>query len=285
MGTPKETVMQDRICLNLSALIHLDLQTQLEASAGAGFRAVGLRSINVENFLAAGRSLKIASSLLEEFGLKSIEYNYFPNWIYCDEHARRAMLLRFDTFCSQAAALGTDNSILVAGTLFDGGNDVLDYELAARNLREIARVARTYNLIVGIEFLPWTRIDSVGKAWTLVREVDADNIGIVLDSFHYFEGSSTVEELHSVPADSIVLCHLNDMDTFDGDILTRTREQRVLPGEGQYRNDEILRYLEDDGYTGYYSLEVLNKGYREMDPLEIAQRCRKSMEDLLSAYS
>jgi len=276
--------MQERICLNLSALIHLDFPRQLEISAKAGFTAVGPRSVNLDKYLAEGASLDDARRLLDDYGLTSIEYNFFPNWLYCSDSERTAMVGRFDSFCRQAAALGGDNTILVAGSLHEGRNDVLDYPLAVRNLREIARIASTYNAVIGLEFLPWTRIDSVGKAWTLIREAGSENAGIVLDSFHYFEGSSTAEELHSVPVEKIVLCHLNDMDTFDGDILTRTRELRVLPGEGQYRNDEILAYLNTGGYDGYCSLKVLNKGYREMDPLEIARRCRTAMEDALRGY-
>jgi sugar phosphate isomerase/epimerase len=277
--------MQNRICLNLSALIHLDFPQQLIQAAEAGFHAIGPRAVNVDRYLAAGYSLKDASSLLDTYGLKSIEYDYSPNWVYCDDDERTAMIGEFDGFCATAAALGGDGSILVTPTLFDGRNGVLDYPLAVRNLREIARVARSYNAVVGVEFLPWTRIDSIGKAWTLMREAGSENAGIVLDCFHYFEGSSTVSELHAVPVERIALCHVNDMNTFEDDILTRTREQRVLPGEGQYKIDEILTYLKDGGYKGYYSLEILNKSYQEKDPGEITERAKRAMDSLLSNYS
>lgn len=275
--------MQEKICLNLSALLHLDFEQQLEVSARAGFRAVGPRDINLQEYLSAGHSMEDALRLMERFGLKSVEYNFFPNWIYAADSERGGMLSSFEEFCTKAAALG-EGSIIVAPVSFENRNDVLDYELAVNNLQELSRVADSFGVLVGVEFLPWTRIDSISRAWDIVREADMENAGIILDSFHYFEGSSTETELRKVPVEKIFLCHLNDMNTNEGDILTRTREQRVLPGEGHYQFGEILSYLKDNGYRGYYSLEILNKSYRDKDPLEIALRAKKSMDDLLAAY-
>jgi len=274
------TIVEKKICLNLSALIHLDFEEQLRVSSQAGFQAVGIREVNLINYLSSGKTLKDAGMLLDQYGLKSIEYNYFSNWIFADSEERTKMTGRFDFFCQSAVMTG-ENQVLVAPVSYENKNDLKDNAAAVRNLKEIGNIARSYNTRVAVEFLPWTQIDSIESAWDIVHEVDMENVGIVLDTFHYFEGRSTVEGLHLVPVDKIFICHIDDMDTVEGDLLTRTREHRVLPGEGKYHFDEVLSYLEGHNYGGYYSLEILNKDYYKKDPLELALSAKRSMEDLL----
>jgi 2-keto-myo-inositol isomerase len=273
--------VENRICFNLSALIHLDFKQQLQSASQAGFRAVGIRDINIEAFLSAGNSLMDARSLIDQYNLKSVEYNFFPDWIYAREADRRKRLQEFEHFCACAAALG-DDPVLIAPVAYKNRNKIYNFSLAVQNLRELGRVALVYGARVAMEFLPWTRVNSIETAWEIVHEADMDNIGIVLDAFHYFEGNSTTEGLRSVPVGKIFLCHLNDMNTRNGDLLTRTRECRVLPGEGFYPLDEIISYLESGQYKGYYSLEILNADYKELDPYILSSRAFKSAVSILS---
>ncbi len=275
--------MENRICYNLSALIHLDFEQQLLAASQVGFRAVGVRDRNLENYLSAGNSLADARHLLHKYKLISVEYNFFSNWVYAQDGELVKVLQDFDHFCACASALG-EEPVLIAPVAFENRNSTYDFSLAVRNLQELGRVAAPYGGRVAMEFLPWTRINSIETAWNIVRGADRENIGIVLDTFHYFEGSSTKEGLREVPVEKIFLCHLNDMNTRDGDILTRTRECRVLPGEGFYDLGEIISILEMKGYTGYYSLEILNTEYRNLDPTVVSSRAYASMHEILGAY-
>ncbi|WP_319477912.1 sugar phosphate isomerase/epimerase [Marispirochaeta aestuarii] len=275
--------MENRICYNLSALIHLDFEQQLIVASRAGFRAVGVRDRNLEDFLSAGNTLTDARHLLDKNKLISVEYNFFSNWVYAQDGELARVVQDFDHFCACASALG-EEPVLIAPVAFENRNTIYNFSLAVRNLRELGRVAAAYGGRVAMEFLPWTRINSIETAWDIVRDADRENIGIVLDAFHYFEGSSTKEGLREVPVEKIFLCHLNDMNTRDGDILKRTRECRVLPGEGSYDLGEIISILEMKGYTGYYSLEILNTEYRNLDPARVSSRAYASMHDILGAY-
>lgn len=272
--------MEKKICLNLSTLDSLDFESQLRISAQAGFNAVGLRDHKVKEYLSQGKKPSDIGKLLATHGLSSIEYDFFPNWAYCHDNEREEMLERLESFSAVAQAMG-EESILVTPVSFEKRNDVSNPHLAALNLKEMSKIVASHGNRIAIEFLPWTRIDSARKVWEIVREVNLDNVGIVLDSFHYFEGPSTKQQLSEIPIEKIFLVHLNDLKETEGDLLTLTREFRVLPGEGRYKFDEILSILENKGYTGYYSLEIMNKSYAARDSLELAKDSMRSICRLL----
>jgi len=273
--------MQRRLCLNLSTLDGTDLETQLRVSREAGFNAVGLREKQVKAFLESGRSLKNVREIIDTHGLTAIEYNFFPNWIYALADERGAVQTRFRDFCSTASELGCH--VLVAPTSFEGRNNSLDYETAADNLKEMARIADDHDCTVGIEFLPWSPFNSISRAQELLERAASENVGIVLDTFHYFEGSRSRTALERIPIESIVLVHIDDVEAVDADILTKCREHRVLPGEGVYPFDEVLSYLDEHSYRGYYSLEILNPELAAGDPAIIAREAMRSMEQLLGS--
>lgn len=270
-----------RLCLNLSTLDHADLETQLRASSAAGFRAVGPREKQVAEFLRRGRTFDDARALLDECGLVAVEHNFFSNWICTHAGERPVMLRRFRDFCTTGRELGC--SIVVAPTSHEGRNDRLDYETAAENLKDMATVARELDLTIGIEFLPWSPFNTVAKAWELVRRTGRENVGIVLDTFHYFEGPHSRTELEQIPIEAIVLVHIDDVEDADVDILTKCRGHRVLPGEGVYAFEEILTWLDERSYSGYYSLEIMNAGYSKRDPAAIAREAYASMQRLLGS--
>ena len=78
--------MVDLMCLNLATLRRLDYEAQLKTSARAGFHAVGLQMVAVEKYLASGRSLAEARSVLDALGLVAPEMNFIPR---LDLHPRK----------------------------------------------------------------------------------------------------------------------------------------------------------------------------------------------------
>ena len=113
--------MEQRVCLNLASLKHLDYESALTASAKAGFRAVGLQEVQVERYLASGHTLAKARLFLDSLGLAAPEMNFFPGWIYARGEARIAAFRRFAHFCELATALG--QRIIIVTTSDEGTPD------------------------------------------------------------------------------------------------------------------------------------------------------------------
>lgn len=269
-----------RVCLNLSILAHLDFEKELSIASQAGFKAVGLRMNKLLDYLAEGNTPAQARQLIDQYGVDPVEMNFFSNWIFAPREKRPDVLARFREFASIAEQMGC--RILVCPTGYeDAANQ--DEGMAVENYRAICAIAAEHDLVAGLEFVPWSEVGDVKKAWDIIKQVDHPNGGLVLDCFHYYEGGSTLAELKEVPVEKVIMFHLTDVERVSTDsLVTLCRNHRPLPGEGEYDFGPLLKYLADGDYQGYYNLEIMYPGYQTLDGLEIAKRARQAIDALLS---
>jgi 4-hydroxyphenylpyruvate dioxygenase len=267
-----------KLCMNLSTLAHVDLETQLRICADVGFGAVGLRVNKLEEYFALGKSAEDVKRRCESLDLLPLELNYFPNWIYVRGAEQQATMDRFVQFSHLASVLGCP--ILILPTQCDGQHDEA---LARENFAELCRLASRVDVRVALEFVPWSPIDTAKKAWGVVRSVNHPCGGLVLDSFHYVKGGSRPADLQEIPIEKVFLVHLADALDVDTDVATLCRNYRVPPGDGVLVLDDFLEYLRAAKYDGYYSLEVLNKDYFQMNALQIARHGKESVERILTS--
>jgi 2-keto-myo-inositol isomerase len=275
----EDTNMAFRICMNLGTLNHLDYETQLRVSRQAGFSAVGLHMIRLEEYLYSGHMLEDAIACLKKNQLNPVEVVFMPDWVSARGKSQKQVMARAEYICSTMELL--ECPILIANTLGEKG---YDQALVRENFTELCNVASKYGVRIAIEYLPWTSMDTIRKAWDIVRTVDPVNGGIVLDTFHYFKGHPSTKELYEVPIEKIFIVHLDDVEDVEADLVTLTRKHRLPPGEGIFVFDEVLEYLFTKKYQGYYSLEILNRNHPLQDPVELASRARSATEKLLSDY-
>jgi 2-keto-myo-inositol isomerase len=130
---------------------------------------------------------------------------------------------------------------------------------------------------VAFEFLGFgdCPIDDPGRAAAVVAGVpDAD---LVIDSCHWHASGSGA--LDVIPIERLAMVHLNDApakprrEIEDAD--------RVLPGRGTIRLEELVATLRGRGYRGPWSLETFNPAYWELDPTEVARDGREALRALL----
>jgi 2-keto-myo-inositol isomerase len=148
-------------------------------------------------------------------------------------------------------------------------------------LRKLAEVAAPYGVKLAFEFLAPANcsVRTLAHGWEIVHATARDDVGLVLDTYHFFVGGSSWESLEEFDLDRLFLVHLNDVEDLplerlsDGD--------RLLPGEGILPLGRILASLKARGYDGAYSLEVMRPAYRRRDPLEYARAGKEAIERVL----
>jgi sugar phosphate isomerase/epimerase len=94
-----------------------------------------------------------------------------------------------------------------------------NWRLHANRLREVARVLGEHGLRLGLEYVgpktSWSAgrfpfIHTMAEMKELIAEIHCDNVGFLLDSWHWYTARETVADLLSLRAADVVLCHLND---------------------------------------------------------------------------
>lgn len=259
--------MPSRISLNLATIKNARLESKLHAAFTAGFRAVGLLW---EEMQQGGES---AIEEVRLSGLLVSEIAVVTGWMDSDRTVRTIALARAEQAFALAANL---NCSLVVARPFEGEVEPFS---AYNDFQELCRLARPFQVRVGLEFIGSSRrLNNLAATWGIVEAAAADNGGLVIDTFHYFRGESTLDMLESIPGEKIYLVQVSDC-------LGLPRHEmedrhRVYPGMGALPLHPLLAALKDKGYLGYYSLELCNEEYWKEDPLVVAREGLRAMRKL-----
>ena len=96
---------------------------------------------------------------------------------------------------------------------------IANFRQHATRLREVARIFGDFGLRLGLEYVgpktSWSAsrfpfIHTMAEMKDLIAEIGRDNVGFLLDSWHWYAAHETEADLLSLRASDVVLCHLND---------------------------------------------------------------------------
>ncbi len=151
---------------------------------------------------------------------------------------------------------------------------VANFKQHARRLREAAKVLSDEGIRFGLEYVGpktlWSAkrypyIHSMAEMKDLLAEIGQDNMGFVLDSWHWYTAGETVEDLMTLTNKDVVACDLNDAPAgvaVDEQIDSR----RELPAAtGVIDLKAFLGALVQIGYDGPVRAEPFNQRLNEMD--------------------
>jgi sugar phosphate isomerase/epimerase len=96
---------------------------------------------------------------------------------------------------------------------------VANFRRHALRLREIAKIYADQDIRFGLEYVgpktSWTRdrfpfVHTMAGAQELIAEIGCPNVGLVLDSWHWYTAEETEKDLLSISGHDVVACDLND---------------------------------------------------------------------------
>lgn len=259
--------MASRLSLNLATIRPAPLERKLQAASAAAFGAVGLLVDEMLSLGAPGEEAVRAS------GLAVSDLGALAGWMGTDRAARGAALARAKQAVGLAARLPCPLVIAHAA------REEMEVTAAAAQFRELCQLAAQFQVRVGLEFVGFAPpVDTLAAAWEIVEAAEAENGGLVLDTFHFYRGGSTLEMLERVPGSRLLLVQVADA----ADIPRRelANRHRVYPGEGAVPLEPILAALSEKGYRGYYSLELQNEDYWRENPVVVAREGLRSLRRL-----
>ena len=98
-------------------------------------------------------------------------------------------------------------------------NYLENFQLHADRIREIAKVLQDHNIRFGLEYVgpktlrdrdKYAFISTMKETRALIEEIGQPNVGLVLDSFHWYTAEESVDDILTLTNDNIVACDLND---------------------------------------------------------------------------
>jgi len=161
-----------------------------------------------------------------------------------------------------------------------------NFKRHASRLKEVTHVLQDYDIKLGLEYVgPKTLtsmqkfpfISSMKEAFELIHEINVPNLGIQLDSFHWYCAEENISDIESLTNDQIVTCDLNDA-TAGRTAAEQIDGERELPGDsGVIDLSGFLQALVKIGYNGPMRAEPFNDKLNKMDNEEALAATAKAM--------
>lgn len=163
-----------------------------------------------------------------------------------------------------------------------------------RRLKEAAKILKDNDLRFGLEYVgpktSWTAkrfsfIHSQPEVIDLIQAINEDNVGILLDCWHWYTSFGTVEELKKVTYELAVDVQVNDAPS--GLKIDEQKDlERMLPcTTGVIDAKSFMQCLVDIGYDGPISCEPFNKELNDMDNDAALKESVESLNRLFALVS
>lgn len=254
-----------------------DYKAQMEGWAKAGVKAVEPDLTKVREF-AQKESPAKAKQLLDDLGLKAVSSS---NQLFLPEpgEQRAKAIEDLKWKVELAQQIGADR--LVCPSAGSGNYTADDYKKGVDNMREAAEIAKPHGITLMLEFARTSKFaQCLPTALKLVRECNHPNFRVMMDTWHFWGGTSKFEDLDLLRDGELAHLHFEDVPAEPVRELQQ-QANRVYPGEGIVPLRRIVEVLKKKKYSGPASLEMFNPAIQGADPYEVAKRARAAIEPLI----
>ena len=177
------------------------------------------------------------------------------------------------------------------GTWITPGHNSLTYlanfKQHAARLGEVAKVLRDHGVRLGLEYVApktsWTTmrypfIHTMAEMRELIAAINQPNIGLVLDSWHWYTAHETAADLLRLKGSDVICCDLNDAPA--GIPIDQQKDLvRDLPcATGVIDLKSFLTALVKIGYDGPIRAEPFKAELRHLPPDEAVDLTSKAMD-------
>ena len=258
-----------------------DLATDVRAAAAAGFDYVEIWAAKLREFLKT-HSVSDLKTLFGQSGVKPLSINSIEHITFSDAPADAQIKTECEELAAIAEAITCPYIVVVPGNFPPGG--LSSYEVIEETvgvLRELASIAERHGVALAFEFRGRKdcSVQTLELADEIVQKVNRRNIGLVIDSFHFYTGGSTIKMIDALDPKRLFIFHINDAEDLPPDQLTDAR--RLLPGLGILKLKEMIEAFKRIGYDQVASVEIFRPEYSERDPFELARQAKAAVESVL----
>ena len=245
-----------KLAFNGATTIKATLAEDIVCARLAGFEMIEIWKSKLLSTLKTG-GVEVVKQLLEQNALKPLTINSIEQATFSEN--RQEKLKECEELCEIARKLGVEAIVVVPGFLREKLDEVRIVKESVDVLKEMSKIAGRFGVRLGFEFLGFSNcsVNKLTVAWEIVRQVNEDNVGLIVDTCHFFSGDSRLEELEEIDARKIVVVHVNDLpkveDVKDSD--------RIMPGDGILPLRDFFEALKKIGYDGPVSVELFNQDY------------------------
>lgn len=269
-----------KIALNGATTMHADLATDIKAAGAAGFDLIEIWAAKLREFLK-NNSVAELKNLLEENNLKPYSINSIEHITFRTAEDYRKIKAETEELSAIAGELNCPYIVVVPGKLPENADEESIVHESEKVLNELADIAGKQDVSLAFEFLGQTdcSVQTLDLCSKIVEKVDRKNVGLVIDTFHFYAGNSSFEAIDKLDPEKLFIFHINDAENLPKENLTDAH--RLYPGEGILPIKEIKKRFDKIGYDRMVSIEIFRPEYWNEDPFEVARKAKAATEKVL----
>lgn len=233
----------------------------------------------LEEYTVADLKNFFDTSKMKPFAFNALEFISFR-----DEIGYSKIVEDLQFLCEVGSVIDCKKIIVVP--TFDIGDYTRQQiqEETVRVLQDLSDRAQAYGVSLAFEFVgyPNCSVNTFGQAYQIVQAANRDNVGIVLDCFHFHAMNSRLEDLQQADPAKIFVFHIDDCE--DLPVGALRDQHRVWPGHGCVDLDAILRTLSEIGYSEMVSVELFRPEYWDWEIERTIQTGKETTEQAIRKY-
>jgi 2-keto-myo-inositol isomerase len=254
-----------KLCFNeATTMKNSTLERDLELCEKYGYDLIEIRLDKLREYLET-HTVEDLVRFFRNNKLKPFAFNALEFIIFRDEAGYNDIKENLVFLCQVGEKINCKKIVVVP--TFDVG-DYTKSEIKKESilkLNELADIAEKYGVKLAYEFVgyPNCSVNTFGQTYDIVSSVNRDNVGMVLDCFHFHAMGSRIEDLKKADASKIFIFHIDDSE--DLPIGALRDDKRLWPGEGAVDLNLILGTLKEIGYSDMVSVELFRPEYWAWD--------------------
>ena len=272
-----------RYCLNMSTIRgqNLSVPEEIEVAGKAGYDAIEPWLGKLNQYVSGGGSLSDLRKQIEDHGMTVESAIGFASWAVNDPDKRKKGVEDATRDMELLAQIGGKR--IAAPPAGVPGDDPVEPDAAAERYRHLLEIGEQTGVVPQIEM--WGGHSSIGKVSTAIYialEAGHPQACFLGDVYHTYKGGSSFEGLRLLSGQALQVFHMNDYPSDPPQNEIRD-EHRVFPGDGIAPLQEIFSIFKSVGAAPALSLELFNRAYWKMDPLEAANVGLRKMKTAVAA--
>lgn len=274
-----------KLCFNqATTLENSNLIKDLEYCDKHGYDYIEIRTMDKLPEYLQEKSLDELAEFFNTHHIKPLAFNALVFFNNRDEAGYNEIINEFKGMMETATKLGV--KYVVAVPLVTE-QKILKQDIkksCVEVLTELSDIAEPYGVKIAVEFVghPQCTVNTFGQAYDIVETVNRENVGLVLDCFHFHAMGSDLNDLKKADGSKIFILHIDDTEDFPIGFLTD--EDRVWPGLGAIDLDSILSTLKEIGYSDVVSVELFRPEYYKLDAEEAIKTAKETTLKVMSKY-
>ena len=273
-----------KICFNQATTMkNSTLETDLSYCEKYHYDLIEIRLDKLHDYLTR-HTLGELKAFFDAHHIKPFAFNALEFINFRDKKGFEDIMRGLQFCCEAGHIIGCERVVIVP--TFDIGNKTIPEirEETVHVIHLMSDYAKPFGMKLAFEFVgyPNCSVNTFGQAYDIVKTADRENVGVVLDCFHFHAMGSRFEDLEAADGKKIFILHLDDSE--DLPVGAARDNNRLMPGEGAVDLPRILTTLKRLGYEHMVSIELFRPEYWDWPDEENIRICYSKTCDTIRPY-